>query len=157
MGNIWHQSQEAIPIVIEVLLVYLIEVDKSRRRFFSFLIDKVTGKKTEINDHFFTTVGDNSRFEDSFKRLLMTNITEGACVKDFNSNKAFVAVFGISIHCAKTKPLFQCLMLKSMNYTVWAMRMKTILEANGLWEMIEPTVNTVEDVKKDKAATAYLF
>ncbi|KAD4586383.1 hypothetical protein E3N88_23984 [Mikania micrantha] len=35
--------------------------------------------------------------------------------------------------------------------------MKTILEANGLWEMIEPTVNTVEDVKKDKAATAYLF
>ncbi|KAD3337068.1 hypothetical protein E3N88_32588 [Mikania micrantha] len=35
--------------------------------------------------------------------------------------------------------------------------MKTILEANGLWEMIEPTVNTVEDVKKDKAAPAYLF
>ncbi|KAD6454707.1 hypothetical protein E3N88_09413 [Mikania micrantha] len=52
---------------------------------------------------------------------------------------------------------FQCRVLKSTNYTVWAIRTKTILEANGLWEMIEPTVNTVEDVKKDKAATAYLF
>ncbi|KAL8247888.1 hypothetical protein R6Q59_009104 [Mikania micrantha] len=52
---------------------------------------------------------------------------------------------------------FQCPLLKSTNYTVWAIRMKTILKANGLWEMIEPSANTQADEKKDMAATAYLF
>ncbi|XP_021974630.1 uncharacterized protein LOC110869708 [Helianthus annuus] len=52
---------------------------------------------------------------------------------------------------------FQCPILKATNYTVWAIRIKTILEANGLWEMIEPAENTQTDVKKDKMAIAYLF
>ncbi|XP_021985473.1 uncharacterized protein LOC110881561 [Helianthus annuus] len=52
---------------------------------------------------------------------------------------------------------FQCPILKPTNYTVWAIRIKTILEANGLWEMIEPAENTQTDVKKDKATIAYLF
>ena len=52
---------------------------------------------------------------------------------------------------------FQCPILKPTNYTVWAIRIKTILEANGLWETIEPAENTQPDVKKDKAAIAYLF
>ncbi|XP_022003515.1 uncharacterized protein LOC110900968 [Helianthus annuus] len=52
---------------------------------------------------------------------------------------------------------FQCPILKPTNYTVWAIRIKTILEANGLWGTIEPTENTQSDVKKDKSAIAYLF
>ena len=48
-------------------------------------------------------------------------------------------------------------MLKSINYTVWAIHMKTILRANGLWEMIEPKGNTEPDEKKDMTATAHLF
>ncbi|KAJ9560810.1 hypothetical protein OSB04_005970 [Centaurea solstitialis] len=52
---------------------------------------------------------------------------------------------------------FQCPVLKATNYTVWAIRIKTILKANGLWEMIEPSENTQPDEKKDMAATAYLF
>ncbi|XP_022013733.1 uncharacterized protein LOC110913197 [Helianthus annuus] len=52
---------------------------------------------------------------------------------------------------------YQCPILKPTNYTVWAIRIKTILEANGLWKMIEPTNTTQQDVKKDKAVIAYLF
>ncbi|KAJ0614196.1 hypothetical protein HanIR_Chr02g0059731 [Helianthus annuus] len=52
---------------------------------------------------------------------------------------------------------FQCPILKSTNYTVWAISIKTILRANGLWEMIEPKENTQADEKKDMIATAYLF
>ena len=33
---------------------------------------------------------------------------------------------------------FQCPVSKPTNYTVWALRIKTILKANGLWELIEP-------------------
>ena len=35
--------------------------------------------------------------------------------------------------------------------------MRIILQANGLWEMIEPTAQTKEDDKRDKTAMAYLF
>ncbi|XP_021991794.1 uncharacterized protein LOC110888582 [Helianthus annuus] len=56
-----------------------------------------------------------------------------------------------------TEPNSQCPILKATNYTVWAIRIKTILEANGLWETIEPTENTQTDFKKDKATIAYLF
>ncbi|MFS7888214.1 putative RNA-directed DNA polymerase [Helianthus anomalus] len=52
---------------------------------------------------------------------------------------------------------FQCPILKPTNYTVWAIRIKTILEANGLWETIEPAENATVDTKKDKSAIAYLF
>ncbi|XP_076946117.1 uncharacterized protein LOC143614356 [Bidens hawaiensis] len=52
---------------------------------------------------------------------------------------------------------FQCPMLKSTNYTTWAIRMKTMLDANGLWEIIEPDEETIVDVKKDKYTIAYLF
>ncbi|KAK1419973.1 hypothetical protein QVD17_29443 [Tagetes erecta] len=52
---------------------------------------------------------------------------------------------------------FSCPILKPINYTVWAIRMKTILKANGLWDMIEPSPDTQTDEKKDMSATAYLF
>ncbi|XP_021971387.1 uncharacterized protein LOC110866552 [Helianthus annuus] len=52
---------------------------------------------------------------------------------------------------------FQCPILKPTNYTVWEIRIKKILEANGLWETNEPTKKYTMDVKKDKSAIAYLF
>ncbi|GJR14949.1 zinc finger, CCHC-type containing protein [Tanacetum coccineum] len=54
-------------------------------------------------------------------------------------------------------PQFQCLMLKPSNYLTWAIRMQVILEANGLWEMIEPNLTTEVDTKKDKTAIAYIY
>ena len=63
----------------------------------------------------------------------------------------------IVIHKEVGSTQFRCPMLKSTNYTVWAIHMKTILRANGLWEMIEPKGNTEPDEKKDMTATAYLF
>src|ERR1044071_3985824 len=49
-------------------------------------------------------------------------------------------------------------MLTSTNYTIWAVRVKAILSANGLWEVVEPTEGTsTVDVKKDRTAIAYLF
>lgn len=68
-----------------------------------------------------------------------------------NNNNALVIREGGSL------THFQCPVLKSTNYPVWAIRFKTILEANGLWEMIEPGTDAQPDVKKDKAAIAYLF
>ncbi|GJQ93189.1 ribonuclease H-like domain, reverse transcriptase, RNA-dependent DNA polymerase [Tanacetum coccineum] len=52
---------------------------------------------------------------------------------------------------------YQCPTLKLTNYTVWAIQIKVILEAHGLWEMIEPKENTQVDEKKDKATTAFLY
>ncbi|GJW15825.1 histidine kinase-, DNA gyrase B-, and HSP90-like ATPase family protein [Tanacetum coccineum] len=52
---------------------------------------------------------------------------------------------------------FQCPMLKPSNYSLWAIRMQIILEANGLWEMIEPLETTQSDNKKDKTAIAFLY
>ena len=52
---------------------------------------------------------------------------------------------------------FQCPMLKSTNYTTWAIRMQIILEANSLWEAIEPQSTTKADVNGDKTAIAYLY
>nr|GEZ37835.1 zinc finger, CCHC-type [Tanacetum cinerariifolium] len=48
-------------------------------------------------------------------------------------------------------------MLKGANYTTWAIRMQVILEAIGLWEMIEPKLTTEADTKKDKTAIAYIY
>ncbi|GJZ56680.1 zinc finger, CCHC-type containing protein [Tanacetum coccineum] len=50
-----------------------------------------------------------------------------------------------------------CPKLKTTNYTVWAIQIKVILEAHGLWEAIEPKENTQVDDKKDKATTAFLY
>ncbi|GJZ61361.1 zinc finger, CCHC-type containing protein [Tanacetum coccineum] len=52
---------------------------------------------------------------------------------------------------------YQCPTLKSTNYTVWAIQIKVILEAHGLWEAIEPKENTQVDDKKDKATIAFLY
>ncbi|GJU20488.1 zinc finger, CCHC-type containing protein [Tanacetum coccineum] len=54
-------------------------------------------------------------------------------------------------------PQFQCPSLKPSNYSLWAIRIQIILEANGLWEMIEPIDKTIEDNRKDKTAIAFLY
>ncbi|GJR23767.1 zinc finger, CCHC-type containing protein [Tanacetum coccineum] len=54
-------------------------------------------------------------------------------------------------------PQFQCPLLKPSNYSLWAIRMQIILEANGLWETIEPNDKTIEDKRKDKTAIAFLY
>ncbi|GKD18087.1 zinc finger, CCHC-type containing protein [Tanacetum coccineum] len=54
-------------------------------------------------------------------------------------------------------PQFQCPMLKPSNYSTWAIRMQVILEANGLWEMIEPNLTTEVNTKKDKVIIAYIY
>ncbi|GJR29843.1 zinc finger, CCHC-type containing protein [Tanacetum coccineum] len=48
-------------------------------------------------------------------------------------------------------------MLKPSNYSLWAIGMQIILEANALWEMIEPNEKTQADNKKDKTAIAFLY
>ncbi|GKE18184.1 zinc finger, CCHC-type containing protein [Tanacetum coccineum] len=48
-------------------------------------------------------------------------------------------------------------MLKPSSYSLWEIRMQIILEANGLWEMIEPLKTTQADNKKDKTAIAFLY
>ncbi|PWA94574.1 ribonuclease H-like domain, Reverse transcriptase, RNA-dependent DNA polymerase [Artemisia annua] len=52
---------------------------------------------------------------------------------------------------------YQCPKLKTTNYTVWAIQIKVILEAHGLWETIEPKENRQVDDKKDKATLALLY
>nr|GEV49421.1 NB-ARC domains-containing protein [Tanacetum cinerariifolium] len=54
-------------------------------------------------------------------------------------------------------PQFQCPILKPSNYSLWAIRMQIILEANGLWEMIEPNEKTEAENKRDKTAIAFLY
>ncbi|GJY99913.1 zinc finger, CCHC-type containing protein [Tanacetum coccineum] len=49
---------------------------------------------------------------------------------------------------------YQCPKLKNTNYTVWAIQIKVILEAHGLWEAIE---SKEVDIKKDKATIAFLY
>ncbi|GJT04860.1 putative zinc finger, CCHC-type containing protein [Tanacetum coccineum] len=53
---------------------------------------------------------------------------------------------------------YQCLVLNNTNYTLWALRIKKILVANGVWDLVEGTSTSKEiDVKKDSSASAYLF
>ncbi|GJX77404.1 zinc finger, CCHC-type containing protein [Tanacetum coccineum] len=68
---------------------------------------------------------------------------------DKNENKV---VFATSL------PSYQCPVLNNTNYTLWALRMKKILMANGVWDLVEGTSTSKEiDVKKDSSASSYLF
>ncbi|KAM0047019.1 hypothetical protein Hdeb2414_s0009g00323521 [Helianthus debilis subsp. tardiflorus] len=49
----------------------------------------------------------------------------------------------------------QCSMLKKVNYTIWALRIRAIFNIHGMWEAIEPITET--DVKKNNMAIALLF
>nr|GEU68951.1 hypothetical protein [Tanacetum cinerariifolium] len=52
---------------------------------------------------------------------------------------------------------FQCPMLNNSNFNIWAIRRQVILEANELWEVVEPQTTPQIDNKADKTAIAFIF
>ncbi|KAF5785366.1 putative RNA-directed DNA polymerase [Helianthus annuus] len=53
---------------------------------------------------------------------------------------------------------FQVPVLTPTNYPVWAVKVKAIMDANGVWETVEPRALGAEpDEKKAKQALAFLF
>ncbi|KAI3523596.1 hypothetical protein L1887_01838 [Cichorium endivia] len=49
-------------------------------------------------------------------------------------------------------------MLSRNNYGAWAIKMRVFMQAQGVWEAVEPrTANTVVEVKKDKMALAAIY
>ncbi|KAI3741686.1 hypothetical protein L1987_59360 [Smallanthus sonchifolius] len=47
--------------------------------------------------------------------------------------------------------------LTATNYTTWAIKMEAVMDAQGLWESIEPPSGVVGDEKKNKTARAFIF
>ena len=52
---------------------------------------------------------------------------------------------------------FSCPMLTPANYTVWAIKVEAILDAQGVWEAVSPEEGTTVDEKKNKTARAQLL
>ena len=53
---------------------------------------------------------------------------------------------------------YQVPVLTPTNYPVWAVKVKTIMDAYGMWETVEPRASGEElDLKKKKQALAFLF
>ena len=50
-----------------------------------------------------------------------------------------------------------CPMLTPTNYTVWAIKVDAILDAQGLWEAVSPEEGAAVDEKKNKTARAQLL
>ncbi|KAK8655859.1 hypothetical protein V6N13_108424 [Hibiscus sabdariffa] len=48
-------------------------------------------------------------------------------------------------------------MLTPLNYTVWAIKIEAILDAQGVWEAVEPAEGAQVDAKKDKKARVYIL
>ncbi|XP_062188979.1 uncharacterized protein LOC133892311 [Phragmites australis] len=48
-------------------------------------------------------------------------------------------------------------LLSSTNYTAWAIKVEAILDAQGLWEVVNPAKGEVADARKDKTARAQLL
>ena len=49
-------------------------------------------------------------------------------------------------------------MLSRSNYSAWAIKMRVFMQAQGVWDAVEPrTSNTVVEVKKDKMALAAIY
>ncbi|KAD5507807.1 hypothetical protein E3N88_15510 [Mikania micrantha] len=52
---------------------------------------------------------------------------------------------------------FQCPMLNSTNYTIWAVKIRSIFNVHGIWEADEPKTGIEVDEKKNNAAIALLY
>jgi len=52
---------------------------------------------------------------------------------------------------------FQCSMLTSTNYTTWTIKMEAIMDAQGIWESIEPPAGVAVDEKKNNSARDFIF
>ncbi|KAI3730681.1 hypothetical protein L1987_61854 [Smallanthus sonchifolius] len=62
----------------------------------------------------------------------------------------------VTIRENSTIPL-QCPVLTAMNYTLWAVKLKSIFNVHGLWEVIEVQEGVEVDSKKNNMAIAYLY
>ncbi|KAJ0941493.1 putative RNA-directed DNA polymerase [Helianthus annuus] len=47
--------------------------------------------------------------------------------------------------------------LTPTNYTTWAIKMEAVMDAQGLWESVEPVDGIAVDEKKNKTARAFIF
>ena len=56
-----------------------------------------------------------------------------------------------------TSMAFQCPVLNSTNYTIWAVKIKTIFNVRGIWEAVEPTEDAEVDQKKNNMAIEMLY
>ncbi|XP_076917759.1 uncharacterized protein LOC143577935 [Bidens hawaiensis] len=56
-----------------------------------------------------------------------------------------------------TSMSFQFPVLNSTNYTIWAIKIRSIFNIHGIWEAIEPKEGNEVDEKKDNTAIALLF
>ncbi|XP_076892656.1 uncharacterized protein LOC143544429 [Bidens hawaiensis] len=52
---------------------------------------------------------------------------------------------------------FQCPVLNSTNYTIWAIKIRSIFNVHGIWEAVEPKEGTEVDEKKNNTAIALLY
>ncbi|XP_076943886.1 uncharacterized protein LOC143614285 [Bidens hawaiensis] len=52
---------------------------------------------------------------------------------------------------------YQCPLLSTMNYTSWAVKMESFMDAQGIWDAIEPPEGDDVDVKVRKKARAFIF
>ncbi|XP_021995794.1 uncharacterized protein LOC110892973 [Helianthus annuus] len=52
---------------------------------------------------------------------------------------------------------FQVPRLTSKNYNTWTILMESVLDAQGLWEVIDPVIGDAVDEKKNKVARAVIF
>ncbi|XP_076906724.1 uncharacterized protein LOC143562946 [Bidens hawaiensis] len=52
---------------------------------------------------------------------------------------------------------FQCPVINSTNYTIWAIKIRLIFNVHGIWEAIEPKEGTEVDEKKNNTVIALLY
>ena len=52
---------------------------------------------------------------------------------------------------------YQVPVLTPTNYPVWAVKVKSIMDAHGIWETVEPKAGETSDQKKSKQALSFLF
>nr|GEX53989.1 hypothetical protein [Tanacetum cinerariifolium] len=75
--------------------------------------------------------------------------------------KGFFSKEGMTFETSKKKDeggmamTFQCPILNSTNYTIWAVKIKALFNVYGIWEALEPKEEV--DTKKNTMAIAYLF
>ncbi|GJX10271.1 hypothetical protein Tco_0200130 [Tanacetum coccineum] len=89
---------------------------------------------------------------------LCDTITAGIEARDFGQNNIELPYSQEDCDKCHYRKVFVKVVLKQIIYTLWALRMKKILMANGVWDLVEGTSTSKEiDVKKDSSASSYLF
>jgi hypothetical protein len=63
----------------------------------------------------------------------------------------------VAVKDGGTAMTFQCPILNSTNYTIWAVKIRAIFNVHGIWEAVEPVLGTEVDQKKNNIAIAMLY